>query len=94
MTLARAIVRLFSTTIPDSSGLRIEFQDGRAGVPVMGDPRTGGARMTRPDLPKGCARIVPPIKRGIESTGKSGTSPELVGGWLTGSLDWGPPERE
>ena len=38
MALARGIVRLFSSTIPASSGLRIEFQDGRAGVPVMGDP--------------------------------------------------------
>jgi hypothetical protein len=48
MTLARAIVQLFSSTIPASSGLRIEFQDGRAGVPVMGDPPRATLRILGP----------------------------------------------
>ena len=49
MALARGIVRLFSSTIPASSGLRIEFQDGRAGVPVMGDPPRATLRILGPD---------------------------------------------
>jgi hypothetical protein len=49
MALARGIVRLFSSTIPASSGLRIELQDGTAGVPVMSEPAWATLRIDGPD---------------------------------------------
>jgi cyclopropane-fatty-acyl-phospholipid synthase len=49
VTLARGIVRLLSTTIPDSIGLRIELEDGTTGVAVMGDRPKAILRINGPD---------------------------------------------
>ena len=49
LAIARAIVRLLSTTIGSAAGIRIELVDGTSGVPVMGDRPRATLRIHGPD---------------------------------------------
>lgn len=49
IALAQSIVRLLAAMLPDSAPLRLEFHDGAAGVPVMGERPSATLRIHGPD---------------------------------------------